>query len=93
MQLTEAELAFRIHKSGLQIHPIWHQKQKRVQGHILVCFLAYVLWKALAPWIIGAAWATHRERFWKSLPKSRAAMWFCRPDGPMAASERFICAV
>ena len=47
MQLTEAELAFRIHKSGLQIHPIWHQKQKRVQGHILVCFLAYGLCKTL----------------------------------------------
>ena len=48
MQLTEAESAFRIHKSDLRIRPIWHQKQERVQAHILVCFLAYVLWKTLA---------------------------------------------
>lgn len=47
MQLTEAEAAFRIHKSDLRIRPIWHQKQERVEAHILVCFLAYVLWKTL----------------------------------------------
>jgi hypothetical protein len=43
-----AEAAFRIHKSDLRIRPIWHQKTERVQAHILVCFLAYVLWKTLA---------------------------------------------
>jgi hypothetical protein len=47
IQLTEAEGAFRIHKSDLSLRPIWHQKQDRVQAHILVCFLAYVLWKTL----------------------------------------------
>jgi transposase len=47
IQLTEAEAAFRIHKSDLAIRPIWHQKPERVQAHILVCFLAYVLWKTL----------------------------------------------
>jgi transposase len=48
MQLTEAEAAFRIQKSDLQLRPIWHKKPKRVEAHILVCFLAYVLWKTLA---------------------------------------------
>jgi transposase len=48
IQLTEAEAAFRVHKSDLQLRPIWHQKEKRVQAHILVCFLAYLLWKTLA---------------------------------------------
>jgi len=48
IQLTEAEAAFRIHKSDLRIRPIWHQKEGRVLSHILVCFLAYVLWKTLA---------------------------------------------
>ena len=47
IQLTEAEAAFRIHKTDLSLRPIWHQKQDRVQAHILVCFLAYVLWKFL----------------------------------------------
>ena len=48
IQLTEAEAAFRIQKSDLQIRPVWHQREDRVKAHILVCFLAYVLWKALA---------------------------------------------
>jgi transposase len=47
MQLTEAESAFQIHKSDLSLRPIWHQKKERVQAHVLVCFLAYVLWKTL----------------------------------------------
>ena len=48
LQVTEAEAAFRIHKSDLALRPVWHQKAERVQAHILVCFLAYVLWKTLA---------------------------------------------
>lgn len=47
IQLTEAEAAFRIHKSDLQIRPVWHQRADRVRAHILVCFLACVLWKTL----------------------------------------------
>jgi len=47
IQLTQAETAFRIHKSDLKMRPIWHQKEDRVKAHILVCFLAYVLWKML----------------------------------------------
>lgn len=50
IQLTEAEAAFRIHKSDLRIRPIWHQKTERVQAHILVCFLAFVMWKTLQGW-------------------------------------------
>jgi len=50
IQLTEAEEAFRLHKSDLVMRPVWHQKQHRVQAHILVCFLAYVLWKTLGLW-------------------------------------------
>jgi len=47
IQLTEAEAAFRVHKSDLRLRPIWRQKEDRVLAHILVCFLAYVLWKTL----------------------------------------------
>jgi len=51
IQLTEAEWAFRIAKDELSLRPIWHQKVDRVKSHILVCFLAYVLWKTLAGWM------------------------------------------
>jgi transposase len=54
IQLTDAEWAFRIKKDELEIRPIWHWKENRVLAHILVCFLSYVLWKALAQWMRGA---------------------------------------
>ena len=50
IQLPEADAAFRIHKSDLSIRPVWHQREHRVKAHILVCFLAYVLWKTLDQW-------------------------------------------
>jgi transposase len=69
IQLTEAEWAFRITKDELVIRPIWHQLARRVEGHILVCFLAYVLWKTLAQWMrrsgLGEAPRTLIEEFAK----------------------------
>jgi len=50
MHLTDAEAAFRAHKSDLQLRPVWHHREDRVQAHILVCFLAYVLRKTLETW-------------------------------------------
>ena len=50
IQLTQAEAAFRIQKDELSVRPIWHQREDRVQAHILVCFLAFVLWKTLEMW-------------------------------------------
>ena len=50
IQLTQAEAAFRIQKDQLAIRPIWHQREDRVQAHILLCFLAFVLWKTLELW-------------------------------------------
>lgn len=54
IQLTEAEAAFRIHKTDLSLRPIWHQRADRVQAHILICFLSYVLWKTLEQWQVRA---------------------------------------
>jgi transposase len=50
IQLTQAEAAFRIQKDQLNVRPIWHQRADRLQAHILVCFLAFVLWKSLEMW-------------------------------------------
>lgn len=50
IQLTQAEAAFRIQKDELSIRPIWHQREDRVDAHILVCFLAFAMWKTLERW-------------------------------------------
>ena len=72
IQLTEAEAAFRIHKSDLSIRPIWHQKQDRVLGHILVCFLAYVLWKTLGQLCNQAGLGSEPRRILSELSEIRA---------------------
>ena len=49
--INDAEAAFRTHKSDLVLRPIWHQHGSRVEAHILICFLAYVLWQTLQQWM------------------------------------------
>jgi len=51
IQLVDAEWAFRISKDELELRPIWHHHEKRVKGHILVCFIAYAMWKTLSGWM------------------------------------------
>jgi transposase len=69
LQLTEAEAAFRIHKSDLRIRPIWHQKDERVLAHILVCFLAYVRWKMLGELCRAAGLGSEPRRVLAELGK------------------------
>jgi transposase len=62
IQLTEIEAAFRIIKSELEIRPIYHRTEARVEAHIMVAFLAYCLMvtlnkrlEAVAPGLTGKA--------------------------------------
>jgi transposase len=43
LQLVAIEAAFRNLKDDLQIRPIFHQKEERVEAHIFVAYLAYCL--------------------------------------------------
>jgi len=47
MQLNDAEAAFRTLKQDLAIRPIHHQFEHRVEAHVLVCFLAYAMYRTL----------------------------------------------
>jgi transposase len=72
IQLTEAEAAFRIHKSDLSLRPIWHQKEDRVLAHIFVCFVAYVLWKTLGQICMKAGLGNEPRRVLAELSDIRA---------------------
>lgn len=72
MHLTDAEAAFRIHKSDLSLRPVWHQKENRVQAHILVCFLAFVLWKFLGQLCQRAGLGNEPRRVLEELEGLRA---------------------
>jgi len=43
MQLTQVEAAFKDLKDDLGLRPIFHQKEKRIEAHIFVAFIAYCL--------------------------------------------------
>jgi len=94
IQLTEAEWAFRITKDELEIRPIWHHKEDRVRAHILVCFLAYVLWKALAQWMrragLGDAPRTVVEEF-ASIKSGDVVLPTVRKDGHPGRTVRVRC--
>jgi len=45
--LWQVERAFRELKSGLDLRPVYHWTEKRIRGHVMVCFLALVLEMAL----------------------------------------------
>jgi transposase len=94
IQLTEAEWAFRIAKDELSIRPIWHQKPERVEAHILVCFLAYVLWKTLAGWMqrsgLGDAPRTVVEEFAK-IQSGDVVLQARKGDGQRSHTMRLRC--
>lgn len=50
IHLTDVEAAFRTQKDQLALRPIWHRLKRRIEAHVLVCFLAYALQKTLEGW-------------------------------------------
>lgn len=45
--LWQIEKAFRVAKTDLKIRPVFHRKQKRIEAHICLTFVAYKLYKEL----------------------------------------------
>ena len=72
IQLAQAKAAFRTAQSDLGLRPVFHQKQDRVQAHILVCLLALALWRTLDSGCIQKAWALARASSSSKSPESKA---------------------
>ena len=87
IQLTQAEAAFRIQKDQLNLRPIWHQREDRVQAHILVCFLAFVLWKTSRCGRAVQVSAIRHVSFWKNSNAFSPRTSSCRPQ----RTDRFAC--
>lgn len=51
IQLTEVEAAFRTLKSEVQLRPIYHWVEPRVEAHVMLAFMAYAMWICLK-WIL-----------------------------------------
>ena len=72
IQLTQVEDAFRTAKSDLGMRPIYHHKADRTQAHILVCFLALVLWRTLQQWMECSGLGTAPRKLLEELREIRS---------------------
>jgi transposase len=70
--LTQIEDCFRISKHDLGLRPIYHQKQDRTQAHILVCFLALVMWRTLQQWMHGSGLGTAPRKLLEEMAEIRS---------------------
>ncbi len=70
--LTQIEDSFRISKHDLGLRPIFHQTQNRTQAHILVCFLALVMWRTLQQWMDGAGLGTAPRKLLEEMAEVRS---------------------
>ena len=70
--LTQIEDSFRLTKHDLGLRPIFHQKTERTQAHILVCFLALVMWRGLQQWMHGAGLGTAPRKLLEEMAEVRS---------------------
>jgi transposase len=70
--LTQVEDSFRISKHDLGLRPIYHHKQDRTQAHILVCFLALVLWRTLQHWMQSCGLGTAPRKLLEEMAEVRS---------------------
>ena len=70
--LTQIEDSFRIAKHDLGLRPIYHSKQDRTQAHILVCFLALVMWRTLEHWMEGSGLGTAPRKLLEEMAEIRS---------------------
>ena len=70
--LTQIEDSFRISKHDLSLRPVFHHTQERTQAHILVCFLALVLWRTLQHWMESSGLGTAPRKLLEELAEVRS---------------------
>jgi len=70
--LTQIEDTFRISKHDLGLRPLYHQKEDRTQAHILVCFLALVMWRTLQQWMHGCGLGTAPRKLLEEMAEIRS---------------------
>ena len=70
--LTQIEDTFRISKHDLGLRPLYHHKEERTQAHILVCFLALVMWRTLQQWMHGCGLGTAPRKLLEEMAEIRS---------------------
>jgi transposase, IS4 family len=45
--LWKIEESFRIMKHTIEVRPVYHWTEKRIKGHLVVCFLSFFIYEGL----------------------------------------------
>lgn len=72
------ERAFRMNKTDLQIRPMYHRLRNRIEGHICICFCAYVLQLEIERLLNAAGSDISIERA-RELVKTMYALSYTKP--------------
>ena len=72
------ERAFRMNKTDLQIRPMYHRLRNRIEGHICICFCAYVLQLEMERLLKAAQSGITIERA-RELVKTMYALTYTKP--------------
>lgn len=72
------ERAFRMNKTDLRIRPMYHRLRNRIEGHICICFCAYVLQLEIERLLKAAKSNITMERA-RELVKTMYALTYVRP--------------
>lgn len=70
--LWQIEESFRCMKSTLDLRPVHHWTQKRIEGHIMLCFVSFYFLRIMQKKIIESSIQKSPERFMESLKQVRA---------------------
>jgi len=70
--LWQVEQAFRTLKTPLELRPIYHWTESRVRGHVIVCFLAFLLRQALRLRLEEVGWEGSFTELLEGLSRVRA---------------------
>ena len=72
------ERAFRMNKTDLRIRPMYHRLRNRIEGHICICFCAYVLQLEMER-LLKAANSTITVEETRELVKTMYAITYTKP--------------
>jgi hypothetical protein len=72
--LWQVEQAFRVLKAPLELRPIYHQTEKRIRGHVMVYFLAFVLRQLMNKRLTNLGWAGSFTELLSALERVRVSV-------------------
>ncbi|GAB4310784.1 MAG: hypothetical protein Kow0097_12400 [Candidatus Bipolaricaulota bacterium] len=72
--LWQVEEAFRVLKTPLELRPIYHWTEARIRGHVMVCFLAFVLRQLLRTRLAKLGWQGSFTDLLSSLGRVRVSV-------------------